>query len=121
VSGKSENAQLPIQTGTRLNRYIAPATSVSLDMTEGNQAPAERKRHRPDFIAQAHQNPIVVRVPRQPAVNGTPTDFANYELPVTDDRGRDRLVRKGPGPEPAARSDRLDRGADGARESGARR
>jgi hypothetical protein len=56
----------------------------------------ERKRP-PDFLARLHRQRVVVRIPGQPAINGILTGYTAYELLITDDRGKDHLVWKGPG------------------------
>ena len=68
-------------------------------MTAEDQAPAEASRPKrpPDFIARLHRQRVTVRIPGQPAINGILTGYTNYELLITDDRGRDHLVFKGAG------------------------
>ncbi len=68
-------------------------------MTAEDQAPGEASRAKrpPDFIARLHRQRVTVRIPGHPALNGVLTGFTNYELLITDDRGRDHLVFKGAG------------------------
>ena len=66
-------------------------------MTGEDQAEASRPKRPPDFIARLHRQRVTVRIPGQPALNGILTGFTNYELLITDDRGRDHLVFKGAG------------------------
>jgi hypothetical protein len=66
-------------------------------MTEDQARTPEPPRRPPDFIARLHRQRVTVRIPGQPAINGTLTGFTNYELLITDDRGRDHLVFKGGG------------------------
>jgi len=63
----------------------------------GSGPPAEKKRRPPDFLARLHRQRVTVRIPGQPALNGILTGYTQYELLITDDRGRDHLVWKGPG------------------------
>lgn len=60
-------------------------------------AEATASRQAPNFIAKLHRQKVTVRQPGQPALNGVLSGFAPYELLITDDRGRDHLVFKGPG------------------------
>lgn len=74
-------------------------------MTAEDQAPPAhactcdrpRPKRPPDFIARLHRQRVTVRIPGQPAINGILTGYTNYELLITDDRGRDHLIWKGPG------------------------
>lgn len=63
----------------------------------GDAPPAEKKRRPPDFLARLHRQRVTVRIPGQPAINGVLAGYTAYELLITDDRGRDHLVWKGPG------------------------
>ncbi len=63
----------------------------------GDTPPAEKKRRPPDFLARLHRQRVTVRIPGQPAINGVLTGYTAYEILVTDDRGRDHLIWKGPG------------------------
>ena len=66
-------------------------------MTAEDQAGAPRPKRPPDFLARLHRQRVTVRIPGQPAINGILTGYTQYELLITDDRGRDHLVWKGPG------------------------
>jgi hypothetical protein len=66
-------------------------------MTAEDQAEASRPKRPPDFLARLHRQKVTVRIPGQPAMHGALTGFTAYELLITDDRGRDHLVWKGPG------------------------
>lgn len=60
-------------------------------------AEASTSRPAPNFIARLHRQRVTVRQPGQPALNGVLSGFTPYELLITDDRGKDHLVFKGPG------------------------
>ncbi|HIH02851.1 MAG TPA: hypothetical protein HA263_03025 [Methanoregulaceae archaeon] len=71
-------------------------------MTADDQGPAApspdtRAKRPPDFIARLHRQKVTAHVPGQPAINGTLTGYTQYELLITDDRGKDHLVFKGAG------------------------
>lgn len=69
---------------------------IAEDQARGGP-PAEKKRRPPDFLARIHRQKVTVRIPGHPAINGTLTGYTQYELLITDDRGRDHLIWKGPG------------------------
>jgi len=66
-------------------------------MTAEDQAGAPRPKRPPDFLARLHRQRVTVRIPGHPAMHGALTGYTQYELLITDDRGRDHLVWKGPG------------------------
>ncbi|MEN6341185.1 MAG: hypothetical protein ABFC89_01360 [Methanospirillum sp.] len=73
-----------------------PAPGQAPPTSPGYSYSPDRKRP-PDFVAQIHRQRVTVRIPGQPAINGTLTGYTQYELLITDERGRDHLVWKGPG------------------------
>ena len=73
-----------------LSPHPGPGDRVTADQ-------AQRPKRPPDFLARLHRQRVTVRIPGQPAINGTLTGYTNYELLITDDRGRDHLVFKGAG------------------------
>ena len=80
-----------MRTDNTLSPHPGPGDRVS------GEDQAQRPKRPPDFLARLHRQRVTVRIPGQPAINGTLTGYTNYELLITDDRGRDHLVFKGPG------------------------